>query len=211
MNRSFNSWWLLPVVTSIFGGVLAFILHEPSTVISAKAIPVNTPVLQELSITKVALPPAPIVYQPTLTASLHNDKVMLKNSSQKTSFKKESQNTSRTNDVVLNDEQSALAKQFSQVMQDMVDEDKEPQTEETLHAQALTLYPQWYQNLVPALEFTTHIYSSEKNERWVRVNHQVVKEGELITSEMRLVSIEPQQVIIEMQKRRFTLSALSSW
>jgi len=211
MNRSFNIWWLFPVATTILGSMLAVVLHESSTVISAKVIPATAPVLQELSVKKVALPPAPIAYQPTLTASLHNDKVMVKSSSQNTSSKKKTETTSKTNDVVLSAEQSALAKQFSQVMQEMVDEDKAPKVEETLHAQALTLYPQWYQNLVPALEFTTHIYASEKNERWVRVNNQVVKEGELITSEMRLVSIEPQQVIIEMQKRRFTLAALSSW
>jgi len=210
MNRSLNLWWFLPVITSLLGGIFAFILHESNSITPVKeAFPI-TPVQQELLTTQVALPPAPIVYQPTLTASLHNNQVKVKSSSQQTVLK-QTQDTPRPNEVVFSEEQSALAKQFSQVMQEMVEEDKEPKAEETLHAQALTLYPQWYQNLVPALEFTTHIYASEKNERWVRVNNQVVKEGELITSQMRLVSIEPQQVVIEMQKRRFTLAALSSW
>jgi len=210
MNRSFSLWWLLPMVTLVLGGIFAFILHEPTSITPTRVASPTTPAQQELLTIQVALPPAPIVYQPILTASLHNNQVKVKSSSQQTALK-QAQDTPKSNEVVLSEEQSALAKKFSQVMQEMVEEDKEPKAKERLHAQALTLYPQWYQNLVPTLEFTTHIYASEKNERWVRVNNQVVKEGELITSQMRLVSIEPQQVIIEMQKRRFTLAALSSW
>ena len=105
---------------------------------------------------------------------------------------------------------SDLVNRFNQASADMA-ADELKATTVTQHPKALTRYPQWYQDLVPSLDFSSHIYSSEKQDRWVKVNQQVVKEGELINSELRLVGITPEEVIIELQQRQFTLPALSSW
>jgi hypothetical protein len=162
----------------------------------------------------VALPPAPIIYQPILTASIKNNRVVVSKDKRAanttlTTHKSKRDEDNKFNDIKTN--QSALAAKFNQVMLDIENEKKQPQPTAKLHAQALSMYPKWYQNLVPDLEFSYHIYASDVNERWVRVNNQVVKEGELINADMRLVTIAPQQVIIEMQQRRFSLPALSSW
>ena len=168
--------------------------------------------VNHLSVTEIALPPEPVFVEPVLTATIKNNRVVLSNDSE-TKIVESVPDITRVNiENVDLDESSALASKFSQVMQEMANEAQDsPHDADKLHAQTLTQHPQWYQDLVPELDFSSHIYASDKNERWVRVNNQVVQEGELITSTMRLISIEPQQVIIEMHERRFTLPALISW
>jgi len=217
MNKSFNMWWLLPLITLVLGSIAALTVHRSIPATPVIIVPIEKPSVTEnnLLITQVALPPAPIVYQPTLTATIENNRVVVnKDKRDRTDKLSSTVVDNRNKDSALKNvtaEQSALAAKFNQVLNDMANEKTKPQPTAKLHAQALTLYPQWYQNLVPDLEFSSHIFSSDVNERWVRVNNQVVKEGELINSDMRLVAIEPQQVIIEMQQRRFILPALSSW
>jgi len=210
-------WWLLPLITLVLGSIAALTVHRSIPATPVIIVPIEKPSVTEnnLLITQVALPPAPIVYQPTLTATIENNRVVVnKDKRDRTDKLSSTVVDNRNKDSALKNvtaEQSALAAKFNQVLNDMANEKTKPQPTAKLHAQALTLYPQWYQNLVPDLEFSSHIFSSDVNERWVRVNNQVVKEGELINSDMRLVAIEPQQVIIEMQQRRFILPALSSW
>lgn len=214
MNKVINGWWLLPVVTLSMGIVLA-VTTQPLNNDIAVHQPIKDDAIKALTITQVALPPKPVVYQPTLTATITNNRVVVEKQQRKvTTSTTEAMKTHASNSDALgplNASQSKLAQQFSQVMQDMANEKTQPKPAVKLHAQALTLYPQWYQDLVPELEFSSHIYASDGNDRWVKVNNQVVKEGELINSTMRLVKIEPQQVIIEMQQRHFSLPALSNW
>jgi len=211
MNK-FNLWWLLPLVSlaaGIVGGQLFFSSSKgaQSTILAAKQHTqgslVKQPSIQTLQVVQVALPPVP-VYQPQLSAKIVNNQVLVTNESEP---EHPSQNTIRVEDK----ENSLLAQRFNQVLADMEREQEQGMPIAKLHSQPLTRYPQWYQDLVPSLEFTEHIYSSKKNESRVRINNQIVKEGELINDRMRIVKIEPQQVIIQMQQRQFSLPALSSW
>ncbi|MGB1297231.1 MAG: general secretion pathway protein GspB [Psychrobium sp.] len=225
MNQSFNSWWLLPLATLGCGIAIAIFSHTPTlsaAVENSQQVAVQQPVSAAqttstpLQVTQVSLPPEPLPYQPRLTAKLKNDRVVVEQEQAPTTNKPKTpvdssviEDSSQAGQLTAS--QSKLAQQFSQVMQEMANEEATPKSEVKLHAQPLTLYPQWYQDLVPALEFSSHIYASEADDRWVRVNDQVVKEGELINANMRLVRVEPQEVVIEMQERHFTLPALSSW
>ncbi|MGB0898354.1 MAG: general secretion pathway protein GspB [Psychrobium sp.] len=215
MNQSLNIWWLLPLATLVCGIGLAVVSQQPLNTMQELEQKTSAHTVEQqtapLSVTQVALPPAPAPYQPKLIAKLDNEHVVVEKTHTAKERALKPQSTVDNTNAELTTAQSKLAQQFSQVMQDMANEKEEPLQGAKLHAQALTLYPQWYQNLVPPLEFSSHIYSSDTNERWVRVNEQVVKEGELIDSNMRLVRVEPQEVVIEMQQRQFTLPALSSW
>ncbi|AWB66831.1 hypothetical protein C2869_10485 [Saccharobesus litoralis] len=71
--------------------------------------------------------------------------------------------------------------------------------------------PQSIQQQVPSLSFQTHIYSSIASERWIKVNGRVVKEGEMVAPNVRLVEIQPQQVILAVQEDEFSLPALADW
>lgn len=215
MNRSFNAWWILPVITGTIGIMLGVILTPNKAIRSPIIAPLehNLIASNHLSITQVLLPPEPVIIAPVLTATLTNNKVELNSSPEDIAVSKPTRvDKVKNNDINTTSESLELAEKFSQIMQEMANEEQDaPSTANQLHAQELTQHPQWYQDLVPELDFSSHIYASNKNERWVRVNNQVVQEGELITSTMRLISIEPQYVIIEMHERRFTLPALTSW
>ncbi|MDP2560736.1 general secretion pathway protein GspB [Psychrobium sp. 1_MG-2023] len=223
MSSQINPWWSLPVITLVVGCVSGYAFVDlmlidearQQTAVSAppqvkvssySTVESNQVENYELAVEQVALPPPP-VYQPRLTAKVVNQQVVVSNDSSKLMPATTTKNSKAPEQVI--DPSSQLAQRFSKVLAEMEQDSQQPKAK--LHAQPLAQYPQWYQNLVPELEFSSHIYASDINERWVRVNNQVVKQGELINASMRLIAIEPQQVVIEMQQRQFTLPALSSW
>lgn len=64
---------------------------------------------------------------------------------------------------------------------------------------------------MPAMSFSAHMYSSSKQDRWVRVNGLRLGEGESIGDGVMLKSIEPEQVVLEFRGQAFTMNALSDW
>ena len=216
MIKQINYWWLLPVVTAIGGGLVAWQLYpQPNPEV---IVLVDNKVEQSttsLSVTRVAMPPmpthSPVAYQATLDKKAPKVKPEVKQIKSVAQVEKIEQAEQALTVREQSGASSELAARFNQALADMVAEEESPQPAVILHPQALTRYPQWYQDLVPSLDFSSHIYSSDKSDRWVKVNQQVVKEGELINANLRLVLITPEQVIIEMQQRQFSLPALSTW
>lgn len=78
-------------------------------------------------------------------------------------------------------------------------------------AVALGELPQTFQQRVPPLAFSQHLYSSDAANRWVRVNGRDAREGDKIAPDLLLERIEPQQVVLSLGGQRFTLPALSDW
>jgi len=184
------------------------LLSKAALLVSNQGSSTNT---KQIVTKTVALPPPyiePVSYQPTLkkkpraAATLTSKTVTEPAQSATLKLDKLSEQGGVTAD---------LAQRFSQALADMETEQVNDPLPQKLHPQALVHFPQWYQDLVPPLQFTSHIYSSDDSERWVKVNRQVVKEGELINADLRLVKVTPEQVIIEMQQRQFTLPALTDW
>ena len=64
---------------------------------------------------------------------------------------------------------------------------------------------------LPGLDFQTHIYGKVRAARWIKVNGVKVKEGEMITSSVRLQGIKPQEVIIEFEDELISIPALTAW
>jgi len=67
------------------------------------------------------------------------------------------------------------------------------------------------QTQIPTMAFSAHMYSSERPERWVRVNGRRLVEGDFIAENLQLVNIEPQKVILSFKDEVFTMNALSDW
>jgi general secretion pathway protein B len=67
------------------------------------------------------------------------------------------------------------------------------------------------QTQIPSMAFSAHMYSSERPERWVRVNGRRLVEGDFIAENLQLVNIEPQKVILSFKDEIFTMNALSDW
>ena len=88
------------------------------------------------------------------------------------------------------------------------DERVEPKS--VRNAPNLSLQPEaWYDKL-PAMNFQTHVYSSQVNKRWVKINGTEYSEGSWI-GEVELVSIEPQSCLIRYQGELIEVPALYDW
>lgn len=66
-------------------------------------------------------------------------------------------------------------------------------------------------NRLPRMDFQTHIYASNENARWVKVNGKEAREGELIADGVLLRGIEPQQVVIQFEETLIAIPALTTW
>lgn len=64
---------------------------------------------------------------------------------------------------------------------------------------------------LPKMNFQAHIYSSDNARRWVRVNGDVFKEGDTISSNVRLRRIDPNQVVVEFEDSAIAIPALWSY
>lgn len=67
-----------------------------------------------------------------------------------------------------------------------------------------------YRGRLPALNFQTHMYSSDVNRRWIKVNGQEIKEGDRLNS-IQLLAIEPQSVTIRFDNDIIDIPALYEW
>ncbi len=75
----------------------------------------------------------------------------------------------------------------------------------------LTQMPQWFQNSIPPLHFTLHMYSSEQAKSWVRLNNQDYNPGDITHEGLVLEQVLPQKVVMQYQGKSFSLKALSTW
>lgn len=64
---------------------------------------------------------------------------------------------------------------------------------------------------LPALNFQTHNYTSKQSTRWVKVNGSEVAVNEKITEQIRLIQINPRDVVIEYQGEKIQIPALYEW
>ncbi len=82
--------------------------------------------------------------------------------------------------------------------------------QEALQVRPISQMPAWVQQGVPTLSFEQHIYASD-GQGWVRVNGKDRRAGEQITSDLTLVDILPQKVILNYRGEKFSLPALTNW
>ena len=64
---------------------------------------------------------------------------------------------------------------------------------------------------LPAMNFQTHVYSSDLKKRWVKINNIEYHEGDWIDSETRLEQIEQQACLIRFRQSLIEVPALYDW
>jgi general secretion pathway protein B len=64
---------------------------------------------------------------------------------------------------------------------------------------------------MPAMSFSAHMYASNPQDRWVRVNSARLGEGDTIANKVLLKRIESEKVVLEYKGTEFTMNALSDW
>ncbi|WP_340681084.1 general secretion pathway protein GspB [Paraglaciecola sp.] len=71
--------------------------------------------------------------------------------------------------------------------------------------------PDWVMGELPSMAFSAHMYASLPSERWVRVNGQNRREGDLIDDKVRIVKIAAQHVILNYAGHEFSVQAMTDW
>ena len=108
----------------------------------------------------------------------------------------------------------ALLKRFEEAINQL---DGEPDTvyqqpvESVGDVPRIDQLPAWIMTQLPTMTFSAHMYASNIEERWVRVNGRRMVEGDMIEGKARIVSIEPQRLILNFQGEDFSMAALTDW
>lgn len=64
---------------------------------------------------------------------------------------------------------------------------------------------------IPALTFSSHIYALEPTFRVVNINGSRLREGDMVTPQIRLIAITEEGVVLEHGGYRIALSVLEDW
>ncbi|MGF1762351.1 general secretion pathway protein GspB [Aliivibrio kagoshimensis] len=64
---------------------------------------------------------------------------------------------------------------------------------------------------LPAMNFQTHIYASQADRRWVKVNGVEATEGDDIALGVRLLEIKPREVIVDFRGETLSIPSLYEW
>lgn len=68
-----------------------------------------------------------------------------------------------------------------------------------------------FKGQLPALNLQTHMFSSNEQSRWIKVNGKEVHQGEWITPQVQLLTITPRTVVIGYAGEQIELPALYEW
>ncbi|NOH64175.1 general secretion pathway protein GspB [Vibrio sp. RE88] len=78
-------------------------------------------------------------------------------------------------------------------------------------ASDLAIHSRQWQGKLPPLNFQTHVYSSNPDKRWVKVNGTEYREGDWISNDIQLQHIEPQRSAISFKGSVIEVPALYDW
>ncbi|NRB68521.1 MAG: general secretion pathway protein GspB [Vibrio sp.] len=78
-------------------------------------------------------------------------------------------------------------------------------------ASDLAIHSRQWQGKLPPMNFQTHVYSSNPDKRWVKVNGIEYREGDWINNDIQLQHIEPQRSAILFKGSVIEVPALYDW
>ncbi|MGL5660643.1 MAG: type II secretion system assembly factor GspB [Aeromonas sp.] len=84
-------------------------------------------------------------------------------------------------------------------------------SEPVSHLITLSHAPASVRQLVPALRYGSHIFSSHHAKRAVVLNGQEYREGSDLAPHVRLAAISPQFIVLDVAGQQVTLKALQDW
>ncbi|MCF2856620.1 general secretion pathway protein GspB [Pseudoalteromonas sp. SMS1] len=80
----------------------------------------------------------------------------------------------------------------------------------TANATPVELLPPRLQNSIPSLRYQAHIYATEPEKRWIKINNRELYEGDNLGA-LTIVEITPEQALFDFDGIEFTLSAMQDW
>lgn len=72
------------------------------------------------------------------------------------------------------------------------------------------LAPQLQQQ-VPPMRFEAHVFASVPSRRWVKVNGRTLQQGQWLSTDIQVVEIHPNHVVLRYRQQEFSMAALSEW
>lgn len=69
-----------------------------------------------------------------------------------------------------------------------------------------------FQEQVRAMSYDAHMYSSIKEQRWIRINSEELREGQFNDyGDIQVIEIQPRRTIFRLGMQSFSLEALTDW
>ena len=75
----------------------------------------------------------------------------------------------------------------------------------------LAQMPTRFQNAIPSIDYSVHVYSDRENAGFVNLNGSIRKIGSKITPELIVIAILKDSVVLDYNGTQFRLLALNSW
>lgn len=237
IDKSMNTSWKLLIaaallVIAILLSAVVFLLFKPTedkvTAVSFIAEPVsllpsvvvtNTKpisLVSEVDFKTKPLPKTNFLHE-TQQNWVSAEKSIVNNASENTTENEIISNSSTNNEAVnsttLDDASSDLQRRFElavELEQGADSEESEVINEQPLVASDISTMPAKFQYQVPVMRYDSHMYSSEAEDRWIRINGTDLRTGDYI-GPVELVDILPQQSVFRLGKQSFTLESLQDW
>lgn len=108
---------------------------------------------------------------------------------------------------------SELQQRFSQAMDATSRRDNSRQDVRVHHAPAVNIddLDQLTRRQLPALRFEAHVYASTPSQRWVKVNGRTIQQGQWLSTDVQVVEILPNYVLLRFHQQEFSVEALTDW
>lgn len=122
-------------------------------------------------------------------------------------------NEPERNNVDVSPELMARFNKAVEAMDDEASQRAEPETKVTVHDNMprVDQLPVRLLTRLPTMNFSAHMYASQKEDRWVRVNGIQLMEGDWIDERVQIVNINAQHVVLSFEDTLFTMAALTDW
>ncbi|MFT5808419.1 MAG: general secretion pathway protein B [Moritella dasanensis] len=86
-----------------------------------------------------------------------------------------------------------------------------PVVVESYNAVPIADLPQYLREQIPDISYSSHVYSSQIQNRSVRINNRDLREGSWLTDDIEVLEILQNEVIMRVGAQSFSLNALSDW
>ncbi|MDF5688757.1 general secretion pathway protein GspB, partial [Vibrio parahaemolyticus] len=106
---------------------------------------------------------------------------------------------------------SSLSPDLARKVENALSRDDDNSSSQTARVNDLERNAHQWQGRLPALNLQTHMYASDENRRWVKINNVEYHQGDVVDDQVTLREIQPQAVIVEFQGEQIRIPALYEW
>lgn len=106
-----------------------------------------------------------------------------------------------------------LAQAFQKALSETseVEQEQELVNESGEYAIPIDELPHDLKQTIPSITYSSHVYSSSSQRRRIKINGKELAEGESIGSDLEVLEIAPNSVILRHKGQSFSLEALTDW